>query len=88
MNVKSNVDEAEYARLKEQYSTSKSEVTTLQGHVELLSEHLQITKDLLRAKEQEVGECEYHWATSKAKLARCVAKKWSMRTMSFMFWNQ
>ena len=74
-NGKSNVDEAEYARLKEQYSSSKSEVTTLQEHVELLSEHLQITKDLLRAKEQEVGECEYHWATSKAKLAQCVSEK-------------
>jgi hypothetical protein len=71
----STIDENEHIKLKERYSSSKSEITTLQEHVELLSEHLQITKDLLRAKEQEVGECEYHWASSKAKLAQCVSEK-------------
>ena len=74
-NSGSAIDESEHLKLKERYNSSKSEITTLQEHVELLSEHLQITKDLLRAKEQEVGECEYHWASSKAKLAQCVSEK-------------
>jgi hypothetical protein len=43
--------------------------------VDLLTETLGVTKDLLSAKTQEVGECEYQWAAAKAKLAQCESDK-------------
>ena len=40
-----------------------------------MTETLGVTKDLLAAKTQEVGECEYQWAAAKAKLAQCESDK-------------
>ena len=65
---------------QEKLKAAQQEVTVLQEHVELLSEHLQMTKEFLATKTQEVSECEYHWASAKAKLAQCESEKMDHET--------
>ncbi len=66
---------AETTSLRNQLRDAQSSVDTLNQHVDLLTETLGVTKDLLAAKTQEVGECEYQWAAAKAKLAQCESDK-------------
>jgi chromosome segregation ATPase len=66
---------AETQSLRNQLQDAQSSVDTLNQHVDLLTETLGVTKDLLAAKTQEVGECEYQWAAAKAKLAQCESDK-------------
>ena len=66
---------AETSSLRNQLRDSLTSVDTLNQHVDLLTETLGVTKDLLAAKTQEVGECEYQWAAAKAKLAQCESDK-------------
>ena len=66
---------AETESLRNQLQDAQSSVDTLNQHVDLLTETLGVTKDLLAAKTQEVGECEYQWAAAKAKLAQCESDK-------------
>ena len=40
-----------------------------------LQEHLKITEGLLSLKKGEVAECEYQWASCKARLAACMSDK-------------
>ena len=64
------------ARLRARLSQeSQDTVTTLNQHVDLVTETLRITEQLLQAKIQDVSECEYQWATTKAKLAQCESEK-------------
>jgi hypothetical protein len=74
------VDPSELKKSQEKLKAAQQEVTVLQEHVELLSEHLQMTKDFLATKTQEVSECEYHWASAKAKLAQCESEKMDHET--------
>ena len=66
---------AETQSLRNQLRDAQSSVDTLNQHVDLLTETLGVTKDLLSAKTQEVGECEYQWAAAKAKLAQYESDK-------------
>jgi hypothetical protein len=66
---------AETQSLRNQLRDAQGSVDTLNQHVDLLTETLGVTKDLLAAKTQEVGECEYQWAAAKAKLAQCESDK-------------
>ena len=70
-NVKSNVDEAEYARLKGIFF-SKSEVTTLQGRRVIVRASANYERSI--KGERASWGMRHHWATSKAKLAQCERK--------------
>ena len=74
-STNSGASSAETTSLRNQLRDAQSSVDTLNQHVDLLTETLGVTKDLLAAKTQEVGECEYQWAAAKAKLAQCESDK-------------
>jgi len=54
---------------KAQLAALMREKDLLKNHLKLLSEHVDLSKAMLEAKASEIGQVEYQWAETKAKVA-------------------